>query len=472
MEFVGRTVRKDFPGRGVFSGVVRSYDAATGAFVISYQNGDSEEILDVSELGSILVDLKPRRGRKPKKRNIPQLPGKSNGVSAVNSALGVDLNDGIVDTGRNQDGVGAVLDGEEGFRGEVRETLETVHVSGGNSDGGERLRDLDLNEGLDIETCWDVMYNSAENDTNADPGADCQKRVGCIDLNLDANDEVEGNIDLGRRGFDLNLGVADEEMKDALTEQIQEKDIGNFDDETVRESLSEDGALVEVSVDINSAGFIPGDVFVNGGIQNESSMDAAGSLTDASVGQFDSKTDEDCKTPEVKIHGVDGMETDEHERSRRKKRRRLSSNLKQGETVLRRSTRRISAQNQITHYMKSSPAAVSLTVEKPERESLAYEEPADLDVVPPKPELPLSSGNLNLDGVLVLDLFSVYTFLRSFSTLLFLSPFEFEDFVAAINCQSPSILFDSIHVSLLQTLRKHLEYHTGEGSQSASECLR
>ncbi|KAK9273798.1 hypothetical protein L1049_018608 [Liquidambar formosana] len=72
----------------------------------------------------------------------------------------------------------------------------------------------------------------------------------------------------------------------------------------------------------------------------------------------------------------------------------------------------------------------------------------------------------------MLDFFSVYACLRSFSTLLFLSPFELEDFVAALKCKSPSPLFDFIHVSILQTLRKHLEFLSDEGSQSASDCLR
>ncbi|KAL0342854.1 UNVERIFIED_CONTAM: DDT domain-containing protein PTM [Sesamum calycinum] len=93
-------------------------------------------------------------------------------------------------------------------------------------------------------------------------------------------------------------------------------------------------------------------------------------------------------------------------------------------------------------------------------------------MLPPKVELPPSSRNLDLIGVSVFDLVSVYAFLRSFSTLLFLSPFELDNFVASVKCNDSTLLFDSIHVSLLRTLRKHLESLSDEGSVSASDCLR
>lgn len=112
----------------------------------------------------------------------------------------------------------------------------------------------------------------------------------------------------------------------------------------------------------------------------------------------------------------------------------------------------------------------ALTGEKPLiSNSQKYEQCSD---PLPKLQFPPSSTNLNLDGVPVLELFSIYACLRSFSTLLFLSPFELEDLVAALKSEIPSILFDSIHVSILQTLRKNLEYLSNEGCQSASNCLR
>ncbi|MBA0732575.1 hypothetical protein Gogos_016653, partial [Gossypium gossypioides] len=151
------------------------------------------------------------------------------------------------------------------------------------------------------------------------------------------------------------------------------------------------------------------------------------------------------------------------------------------ERVLRRSARRVSSRNHVSSTpppattcdvagLATSPSVSAVTEEKPVRSSRKVsEEPV---VLPPKLQLPPSSENLNLDGISVLDIFSIYACLRSFSTLLFLSPFELEDFVAALKCQSPSSLFDCIHVSILQTVKKHLVYLSSEGSESASECLR
>lgn len=89
-----------------------------------------------------------------------------------------------------------------------------------------------------------------------------------------------------------------------------------------------------------------------------------------------------------------------------------------------------------------------------------------------KLELPPSSNDMHLDGLPILDLFSVYTCLRSFSRLLFLSPFRLEAFVAALKCKFVNNLIDSIYLSLLQALKQHLEFLSEEGSRSAADCLR
>lgn len=103
----------------------------------------------------------------------------------------------------------------------------------------------------------------------------------------------------------------------------------------------------------------------------------------------------------------------------------------------------------------------------------AHSSAVGCSVLPPKLKLPPSSSEiLDADGLPILDVFSVYTCLRSFSTLLFLSPFSLEDFVAALKCDKANMLFNSIHVSLLQTLRKHLELLSDENVLSASNCLR
>nr|GMD22741.1 DDT domain-containing protein PTM-like [Ipomoea batatas] len=92
-------------------------------------------------------------------------------------------------------------------------------------------------------------------------------------------------------------------------------------------------------------------------------------------------------------------------------------------------------------------------------------------VIPP-PELPPSSGNVGVPEEFVSYLFSVYSFLRSFSIQLFLSPFALDDFVGSLNCPSPNTLLDSVHVALMRVLRRHIEKLSLDGSGRASKCLR
>ncbi|KAJ6964485.1 DDT domain-containing protein PTM-like isoform X2 [Populus alba x Populus x berolinensis] len=175
--------------------------------------------------------------------------------------------------------------------------------------------------------------------------------------------------------------------------------------------------------------------------------------------------------------GVDGNLGDvgssckEASGSARKRKKPLGNgNSTQKTTVLRRSARRGSTKNDMSDDISMSPVVGALMEEKPVKSH--HEWPEEPGVLPPKLQLPPSSQSLDLSGIPVLDLFSVYACLRSFSTLLFLSPFGLEEFVAAVKGNSPSPLFDCIHVSILQTLRKHLENLSNEGSESASNCLR
>lgn len=97
-------------------------------------------------------------------------------------------------------------------------------------------------------------------------------------------------------------------------------------------------------------------------------------------------------------------------------------------------------------------------------------ETPNLELLP----LPPSSGSIGVPEESVSFLFSVYNFLRSFSHLLFLSPFSLSEFVGALNHTSPNSLLDAVHVSLLRALRRHLEVVSTDGSSGdlASKCLR
>ncbi|KAL9686850.1 hypothetical protein QQ045_031243 [Rhodiola kirilowii] len=96
---------------------------------------------------------------------------------------------------------------------------------------------------------------------------------------------------------------------------------------------------------------------------------------------------------------------------------------------------------------------------------------AESDCVPP-PKLPPSSGTIGVPEEYVSHLFSVYSFLRSFSIRLFLSPFGLDDFVGALNFPNRNTLLDGIHLALLRVLRRHLETMSADGSDLASKCLR
>lgn len=96
---------------------------------------------------------------------------------------------------------------------------------------------------------------------------------------------------------------------------------------------------------------------------------------------------------------------------------------------------------------------------------------AEVPVIPP-PTLPPSSGTIGVPEECVSHLFSVYGFLRSFSIILFLSPFGLDDFVGSLNCSGPNTLLDAVHVALLRALSCHLETISSEGSELASRCLR
>ncbi|CAJ1979192.1 unnamed protein product [Sphenostylis stenocarpa] len=103
---------------------------------------------------------------------------------------------------------------------------------------------------------------------------------------------------------------------------------------------------------------------------------------------------------------------------------------------------------------------------------LGMDSGAEAETQPPPPQLPVSSGTVGVPEHCVSLVFSVYGFLRSFSTRLFLQPFTLDEFIGALNCQVANSLFDAIHLSLIKVLRRHLEALSTEGSEQASRCLR
>ncbi|KAJ0623516.1 putative transcription factor & chromatin remodeling DDT family [Helianthus annuus] len=103
-----------------------------------------------------------------------------------------------------------------------------------------------------------------------------------------------------------------------------------------------------------------------------------------------------------------------------------------------------------------------------------YELSADVAEVerPPPPQLPPSSGNFGVPEEDVSYLLSVYSFLRSFSVCLFLSPFGLDEFVGALNSTVHNTLLDAIHVALIRALKSYVETVSSDGSELAQKCLR
>ncbi|KAL5683558.1 hypothetical protein ACJX0J_009943, partial [Zea mays] len=79
---------------------------------------------------------------------------------------------------------------------------------------------------------------------------------------------------------------------------------------------------------------------------------------------------------------------------------------------------------------------------------------------------------LDLGGLPVLDVFQVYSCLRSFSKQLFLSPFSLETFVAALQSTYVNPLIGWVYFMLLRALKGHLEDSANEGDPSAVHCIR
>ncbi|CAM6112725.1 unnamed protein product [Calypogeia fissa] len=86
--------------------------------------------------------------------------------------------------------------------------------------------------------------------------------------------------------------------------------------------------------------------------------------------------------------------------------------------------------------------------------------------------LPPSSRTLGGLDECVAELFQVYSLLRSFSNLIFLSPFSLEEFAYSLVSTEVCALTDCIHLSLLQILRRQLERLSKNGSKSATFTLR
>ncbi|CAI0546786.1 unnamed protein product [Linum tenue] len=580
MEFVGRHVRK---GSGMFTGIVKSYDSSSGSFEIVYEDGDSEE-LDFPELaalvdqkvgpGQLVVDHRSRIGRKPKKRRrvVDLEPGgcavSNGGESAGGSFVSIGGNGSCLDMNSNvdlRDNVnGAVLGGIELGNGSSGRVEVDLNETLGEKCGGEENSGIivgcengrlhansNVKPELDLNAAFSLNLNEEAFDLNEDDHANPNletglKDRGCIDLNVDANGELDENpkemSSVGGDGvetlrkecpFDLNMGL-DEEIKEDqdLYSLGQPKGDSPFDivkEET--QNTLETSRMVEVNgvvlalpnfvavknhhssnnlcavsaASVWKANTVSGDTSikydsllarVDSNAVSEGNQVCAGTVQKEGPRRRGRRrkvagiTNLALATVSANSNGLKedrGVIIDENQpnvgsaykdsSTSRRKRRKHSDDPVQETVVLRRSARKGSAKNySVTtvaskEALESAPAEVSALNDETPRK--LYHQPEEEHVVlPAKVQLPPSSKNIDLGGIHTLDVFSIYACLRSFSTLLFISPFKLEDFVEALTSNLPSVLFDCIHFSILQILRTHLEHLSDEGSESASDCLR
>ncbi|XP_050368365.1 DDT domain-containing protein PTM [Argentina anserina] len=419
MEFVGRTVRKD-----LVVGTVKSYSPSSGFFRVLFEDGTSQDF-DSAHLSPLLLlsepdPVKPARpGRRPKKR-------RRTGNSAHDSER----------VGHSGD-VRVAIDLNAGFNFSL------------NDDNDAEIRDcIDLN--LDATGCCDSVENFDGAGSSVVVTPQGTKRRGCdFDLNLELAEELrDGESDCVTPKFERI-----EEMSGDLIGNAVEDGNAGVDRKLVCIDIHEEVALdggIECGVgDLNTSALED-----NGVVVKDDPSEAVTPLTHVQLG--------DLASPSV-------------QKSSRRKRRKVQDNSVSATTgtVLRRSSRRGSARNHVSAGVCSPVQSSAGADVAGDALVVSGSEEADKpSVAPQKLELPPSSQHLNLEDVPVLDLFSIYACFRSFSTLLFLSPFKLEDFVAALQCKSPSLLIDSVHLSVLQTLRKHLDSLSNEGSESASHCLR
>lgn len=496
MEFVGRTLKKEFKGFGVFSGVVKSYDSSSEFFEIGYEDGDSEEI-EFSELAALLdVDgvlrdhspsllaKKPSRaGRRPKKRRKVLGSSNSGNENDFSSSLGnaVTTDDSTLHTVvdgelRNEaiivESLTKIMDFRSNNNNNINSSCNNANSKDGGLDLNCGLRDLDSNakgndDGIDLNMDLNEK-NHWESKKGEDLVDNSVKKERCFDLNMDEGDADNKNQDVDLDGC----------LKGSHEECHKREHSGG----EVEETQIEGAALNDSHLEVSGGTDLQGNLSGTGDIAVQSPGALGGNF-------LNNQNSSDNQTNNVSIAGVSSVldyhvtlgKTYPGGRRGRKRRKLSDSPSTAAESVLRRSARRqakFSAEDHDSNAIRydvsdsalASPVVSAVSEDQPTISGC--EESEEPSILPPKLELPPSTGNMNLDGLPVLDLFSVYSFLRSFSTILFLSPFELGDFVASIRSKSPSLLIDSIHVSLLRTLRKHLEFQSSESSTSATNCLR
>ncbi|KAL7084603.1 hypothetical protein ACP275_14G232700 [Erythranthe tilingii] len=494
MEYLGRRVRKEFQGRGAFFGSIQAYTHATGVFKITYTDGVSEE-LSLAEVHPLLVSSAPSRpplpppesssrGGDEKRRRITG-EGKVDGNSVVGCGVSVDGTGNSMELDLNSCGV-IDLDDDCGDHGR---NLGKLHA-------------FDLNEGLNFELHEGLDLNKGV----AEEGSGVRREM--IDLNLDAAELVE-NVGSKRkvRWFDLNVELKEDDVI-VLDDDEDEEPERNGDKQKGKELTGEDGEKGNQILNMENKQEIQlekGRTGVNSGkaaasasvnvhakrrktvkevVDNKTESDAEETIElDPVTGKLylKSKKREEASSKKASNNPVDCVDggSGSAPRGRRGTKRTESSNSNIALAATPQTgLRRVSPRVEGTSLAGQGSASTQLpppTFRAPHDEKMtgsSSKKPEQPVVLPPKVELPPSSGCLDLSGVPVFDMFSIYAFLMGFCTFLLLSPFKMAEFVTCVESNDSTLLFDSIHFALLRALRINLQSLSSEGSKTASNCLR
>ncbi|XP_051141834.1 DDT domain-containing protein PTM-like [Andrographis paniculata] len=508
MEYIGRAVKKEVRGQDPLFGLVRGYEPGTGIFEVVYDGGSSEE-LGFLELSSVLVSggcsspppLGSDDGGNPRKRRCIADEGKGSDNLVI---LGGVSDNSVVRDGKpanfdlnlNDDDGCNTLNDDRGFN--------SVEI------GGE-IGGLDLNKEVNLEVGEGPCLNNGVSggvlgpkkqmiDLNVDVNEGFKNLGGgsggiCFDLNLKFVEDEGSTLAERGVGVELNEGVCGEERERAgadLAVADMESGKGNVEDLEKKEVSQPENSATEVSH--GNVAPISAPKKRRGRKRKDStnsSIETAPVSPDfpksnTETDKMDVELESIKETPITNGNGADNGVLGTMTRVGRGRKRRAVQEgdvtLPTPETGLRRSSRRakIAASSEPdlvplqlgdgNNHQLSSPAISVVSDEKVM--APARRKAIDCAMDPPKVDLPPSSCDLDINGVSMLDVFSAYSFLRSFSTSLFLSPFGLDDFVISLKSSDSTLLFDSIHLSLLRTIRKHLESLSEEGSASASNCLR
>ncbi|XP_068662421.1 DDT domain-containing protein PTM-like [Aristolochia californica] len=489
MALVGRAVKKAFEGYGIFSGIVHSYDPESGFYKIIYEDGDSEE-MEHEELALILggsmencnQDLvrEKKRGRKPKKRhrmgeNLKNVECSGNFVDthieycdfgetrmnmgkfdvSINGNISVGVVDGTLIDDFSIQSCDVNLENES--RAVVEEIIAKVPTSYLNLDGNDSARVFEQPG----NTSHDRSYSVAVMAESGTEGISTAGHLGKKDV-IGIFEENQMNDTTFRNNFKEHDGDGFSEVKeetpskvgDSATSEKKNTPLGIIEK---AEPSSDFGELMQENVPC-----IQGKVVDEGNQVDRSSLE--NDLKEAAP------TLRLTETPKAE----NGSVTFYKEAQEWNKRRKLSEKVDPTpQTPLRRSTRRATAKMADSLNTTWAPDGSTTVIPKSDEKFCSLDQQVTGErTLSPTLALPASSNDLNIDELPVLDLFSVYTCLRSFSTLLFLSPFSLDALIAALKCSVANSLMDSIHLSILQVLKLHLEFLSGEGFQSASDCLR